>query len=91
MANIIRIRNLEREHDLNNILIPVDKREYGEYAKVISIDELKAWILSGYTPACCTSTTTMSMDCTLEGTIECDPCILEGEICYLFDEIECVT
>lgn len=50
MANIIRIRSLELEKDLNNLLIPVDKDGYGtKNARKITILDLKSWILSGFT------------------------------------------
>ena len=81
MANIIRIRNLEPEYDLNNVLIPVDKNEYGQYAKVIHINDLRDWILSGYTPVIPTTTMAPPLDCTLEGILECSlDCSLEGII-----------
>lgn len=94
MANIIRIRNLEPERDLNNVLIPVDKNEYGEYARVIHINDLRDWILSGYTPVIPTTTASPILGCTLEGTIECSlDCVLDGIIecldCILDGEIEC--
>jgi hypothetical protein len=49
MANIIRIRALEQEKNLNDIIFPVDKNIYGSNAKRISIFDLKTWILSGFT------------------------------------------
>lgn len=50
MANIIRIRNLQLETNMNNLYIPVDKDEPNEInAKKISILSLKSWILSGFT------------------------------------------
>lgn len=57
MANVIRIRSLKLEKDLNNILIPVDKDEYGTNAKKINILDLKSWILSGFTGGSNTSCT----------------------------------
>jgi len=93
MANIIRIRNLEPERDLNNVLIPVDKNEYGEYARVIHINDLRDWILSGYTPVIPTTTASPVLDCDLEGDIECLLCDLDGiiECCDLDGIIECST
>lgn len=94
MANIIRIRNLEPERDLNNVLIPVDKNEYGEYARVIHINDLRDWILSGYTPIIPTTTAGPPTDCTLLGYLECTlDCGLSGYIscgvCDLEGVIDC--
>lgn len=93
MANIIRIRNLEPERDLNNVLIPVDKNEYGEYARVIHINDLRDWILSGYTPIIPTTTESPVLLCVLDGNIECLLCDLDGiiECCDLDGIIECST
>lgn len=84
MANIIRIRNLEPERDLNNVLIPVDKNEYGEYARVIHINDLRDWILSGYTPIIPTTTAAPPTDCGLTGIIECTlDCNIQGiAVCF---------
>ena len=49
MPNIIRIRDLVEESNLNDIIFPVDKRTYLDDAHRINIDDLKEWILSGYT------------------------------------------
>lgn len=49
MPNIIRIRNLVQEFDLNDIILPIDKNTYTENAKRISGQNLKEWILSGFT------------------------------------------
>jgi len=49
MANIIRIRNLDKELKINNILVPVDKDSYISDSKYITILDLKNWVLSGYT------------------------------------------
>jgi hypothetical protein len=49
MPNIIRIRNLENETNLNNAIIPVDKDSYHTLAKKITGEDLKDWVLSGYT------------------------------------------
>ena len=48
MSNIIRIRRLEEELNLNNVIIPVDKESYGPECKQINILDLKNWILSNY-------------------------------------------
>ena len=49
MANLIRIKNLERETNLDNIVIPVDKASYLDNAKQISITGLTGYVLSGFT------------------------------------------
>jgi hypothetical protein len=49
MANLVRIGNLERELNLNNVSIPVDKFEYLDNAKQVSISGLTTYILSGFT------------------------------------------
>lgn len=49
MPNIIRIRNLDPENNINDIIIPVDKDTYGSIAKQITGANLKDWILSGAT------------------------------------------
>jgi len=49
MPNIIRIRNLDNETDIENIIIPVDKGSYTSTAKQINVIDLKNWILSGFT------------------------------------------
>lgn len=48
MSNIIRIRNLEKELKLNNVVIPVDKDNYGPLCQYITILDLKSFILSAY-------------------------------------------
>ena len=49
MANLVRIKNLDRERDLNNVIIPVDKITYLDNAKQISISGLTDFIMSGFT------------------------------------------
>jgi hypothetical protein len=49
MANIIRIRKLENEKNLKNVVIPVDKDSYTSDCKYITILDLKAFVISGYT------------------------------------------
>jgi len=49
MANIIRIRNLEQELDFSGVTFPIDKDSYTSVAKRVSGDDLKEWILSGFT------------------------------------------
>jgi hypothetical protein len=49
MAILIRIKNLDRERDLNNVIIPVDKQIYLENAKKVSISDLTDFVLSGFT------------------------------------------
>ena len=48
---IIRIRDLVLEHDLNNIWFPIDKDTYSSNAKKISINDLITIVLSGSTIA----------------------------------------
>jgi len=51
MSNIIRIRNLQQELDLKNVIIPVDKindNTYSSDCKKINILDLKEYILSNY-------------------------------------------
>ena len=49
MPDIIRIRNLVSETNLDDIVFSVDKQTYLDDAHQIGIDDLKEWILSGYT------------------------------------------
>ena len=49
MANLVRIRSLDQEHDLKNVIIPVDKKSYLDNAKRISISGLTDFIMSGFT------------------------------------------
>lgn len=48
-TNIIRIKNLDPEHNLNDIIIPVDKAGYTSNAKRIGISGLTNYVLSGFT------------------------------------------
>ncbi|MCK9417399.1 hypothetical protein M0Q97_12235, partial [Candidatus Dojkabacteria bacterium] len=49
MPNIIRIRDLINETDLNGVIIPIDKTGYTYNAQQINILDLKDFILSGFT------------------------------------------
>ena len=49
MPDIIRIRNLVQETNLNDIIFPVDKESYLDDAHKIGMNELKEYILSGFT------------------------------------------
>lgn len=49
MPNIIRIRDLINETDLNGVIIPIDKTGYTYNAQQINILDLKEFILSGFT------------------------------------------
>ena len=49
MPNIIRIRNLNNETNLDQVIFPIDKNSYYDSAKQITILDLKTYILSGYT------------------------------------------
>ena len=50
MPNIIRIRNLEKENNLNdNIILPVDHSTYGTVGKQLKLYQLKDDIFSGIT------------------------------------------
>ena len=48
MSNIIRIRKLEEEVKMSNVVIPVDKETYMSDCKQISILDLKTYILSKF-------------------------------------------
>ena len=48
MSNIIRIRKLEEEVKMSNVVIPVDKETYTSDCKQISILDLKTYILSKF-------------------------------------------
>lgn len=49
MPNIIRIRNLEQETNLNGAIFPIDKNGYTGDAKQVSILDVKEFVLSGFT------------------------------------------
>ena len=103
MPNIIRIRSLENEKDLNGIIIPVDKSGYTHNAKQVDIVDLKNFILSGFTGGTNIGTSgTSGVDGLdgvdgVDGTSGTTPCkeILSNSItiivdtCILNGEIEC--
>jgi len=101
MPNIIRIRNLEQELDLNDVIFPVDHPSYTAVAKQISIDDLKTWILSGYTGGGTTGGTsgTSGVDGIdgVDGTSGTSPCItlvsntitISIDSCSLTGTIDC--
>ena len=103
MPNIIRIRNLENETNLDDIVIPVDKETYLEVAKQVSIGDLKTWILSGYTGGGSTGTTSGTSGSSgtsgLDGVSGTSPCItltsntitISSDPCTLWGTIDCVT
>jgi hypothetical protein len=49
MPNIIRIRNLEQELNLNGAIFPIDNSGYTSVGKQVSILDIKNYILSGFT------------------------------------------
>jgi hypothetical protein len=70
MPNIIRIRDLEIETDLNDIIIPVDKNSYHSLAKKITGEDLKSWVLSDI----CTNIISNTIEMNIVG----DPCAFLG-------------
>ena len=75
MPNIIRIRKLVEETNLDEIIFPVDKVTYLDDAHRIGIDDLKEYILSGYTGGSSTGGTngTSGID-GVDGTSGSSPC-----------------
>jgi hypothetical protein len=64
MPDIIRIRNLDPEYNIQDVLIPVDKNSASyDRAKIITATDLKEWILSGYTGG---------GSCDFDFTVTCD-------------------
>lgn len=103
MPNIIRIRNLEEEFNLDDIIIPVDKDDYTEVGKQVSVSNLKDWILSGFTGGTMGSSGTSGLDGIdgidgTNGTSGTSPCtVLQSNSitiivnqCYVDGIIECV-
>jgi len=75
MPNIIRIRKLVEETNLDEIIFPVDKVTYLDDAHRIGIEDLKEYILSGYTGGSSTGGTngTSGID-GVDGTSGSSPC-----------------
>ena len=92
--SIIRIRNLQQELNLDNVIFPVDKSTYGDNARRIDILDLKKWILSGITFSGGTGGTGTSGT---DGTSGTSPCItlisntirIFVDVCSLEGMIEC--
>lgn len=97
--DIIRIRNLVKEIDLNGIIFPVDKQEYLADARYIGIDDLKDWILSGYTASVTGGTSGTSGVDGIDGIDGETPCetlysnviriIIDENVCELDGYIDC--
>lgn len=49
MANIIRIKDLDKETNLNGAIFPIDNTGYTYKVRQTSILDLKEYILSGFT------------------------------------------
>lgn len=98
MPNIIRIRDLINETDLNGVIIPIDKTGYTYNAKQINILDLKDFILSGFTGTSGSGSSGTSGVDGLDGEDGTTPCVsVNSNIitivvndCYINGIIECV-
>lgn len=95
MPNIIRIRNLQPETDINDIIIPVDKArpEYDQVRRV-SANDLKEWILSGFTGGGGSTTSGTSGTSGIQGidgTSGTSPClVLDSNVITIQIVYDCV-
>lgn len=91
MPKIVRIRNLVEEKNLNDVVFPVDKQSYLANAQQVGIQDLKDYILSGFTGSGSGGTSgTSGVDgadapspcfSTLSNSIRIDlPCLFTAEI-----------
>ena len=102
MPNIIRIRNLVKEINLGGIIFPVDKTSYLANVQQVGIDDLKDYILSGYTAGGVTGGTsgTSGID-GIDGIDGTTPCqllysnviriVISENTCELEGVIDCVA
>ena len=98
--DIIRIRNLVKEINLEGVIFPIDKQEYLSDARQIGINDLKDWILSGYTSSVTGGTSGTSGEDGIDGIDGTTPCvtlksnvinivITDEDLCLLEGTIDC--
>jgi len=99
MPNIIRVRNLNNEKNLDGIIIPVDKTSYLANAQQVGIQDLKNYILSGYTASVTGGTSGTSGVNGIDGIDGISPCqslysnvirvVIDVDVCVLECDLDC--